>query len=251
MIQVAVCDDEPHIASELSGQIKNAFAGQGMTADIHPFTSVLKMTAQMRQTSFDVLFLDIDMPEMDGVDLGKHLRSLGVEAGIVYISNHDERVFETFKIAPLHFIRKNHFHDEIDETVQVIWAWWTRRQDRYLTIKSCGIIETVSIDDIIYVEALNKKQNIVTTSRTIPIKNTLNVLEGKLLDHGFLKPHKGYLVNYRAVDYIKGDAVVLKNGASIPISRLRLAEIKRAYLKLFSKNLLLNAEPIHEEEINK
>ena len=242
MLQAAVCDDEQSVLSELCAHIEAAFARRDMDVRLHPFTRVGALTEQMQKKPFDVLFLDIDMPDMDGVDLGIHLRSLNQDACIVFISNREDRVYETFQISPLRFIRKSRFPEEIDDAIRAIEDWRDKLKGKPLTVSSSGVCEVISVNDILYVECLNKVQNIVTVNRTIPVRYTMSFLEEQLPE--FLKPHKGYLVNYRFIDYIKTEAIVLKNGVSIPISRHRVTELKQAYLRLFSQALPFRASPV-------
>ena len=246
VLQVAICDDEHSVLSELCVRIEAAFAKRDIDVRVYPFTSVAAVIEQMQNNPFDVLFLDIEMPEMDGVDLGIQLRLLSHEACIVFISNRDDRVFETFQVLPLRFIRKIHFNEEIDDAIRAIEDWRNKHQDELLSVSSSGIREIILVNDIIYVECLDKVQNIVTVNRTIPVRYTMGFLEENLPD--FLKPHKGYLVNYRFIDYIKTETIVLKNGVTLPVSRHRITELKQAYLKLFSQSLPFSARSIHMTE---
>ena len=244
MLNIVICDDDEDVLGTLTERIEAEFVDLDFSVSVHPYSSVRKLTKDMEMTSFDVFFLDIDMPEISGVDFGLHLREHGADICIIFISNREERVFDTFKVDPLRFIRKAKFFDEIEESVRAVISWWERRRDRHLVISSRGDVISILVDDILYVECLDKTQNIVLPSQTISVKCTLSELEEKLCSHNFLKPHKGYLVNYRHIDYIKGMNLVLQNGVSIPISKYKALEIKKAYMKLVSKEMNVSAPHI-------
>jgi len=233
MLKVAICDDDPDILPELSARIKASFSACNTRVSVQLFSSVelLKQDA----SAFDVFFLDIDMPEMDGVDFGTFLRKNDNEACIVFISSREERVYDSLRVDPLRFIRKTCFNDEIDEAIEAIEVWWEKRRNRLLVIPSHGHLSTVPIDDILYIECFNKKQCVVTKTNTISFRGTMNDLEEKLLDQGFLRPHIGYLVNYRYINCISSAKIFLNSGASIPVSKHKAKEMKQLFIKLVSK----------------
>ena len=241
MIRVAVCDDEIHILKELSQRIEAAFIKQAFPISLFSFNQTEALWRQWESNAFDVLFLDIDMPGMDGVAFGRLLRARNLDPCIIYISNREERVFETFSVAPLRFVRKSLFLDEIDETAEAVIQWWESQQDRKMVIRSRESILSLPIDDIIYVECFAKVQNIVTGSDAYSMKSTLGELEDKLLAFGFLRPHKGYLVNYRHIGRIDQNSLLLRDGTKIPVSKHRITEVKKAYLRLTTQALNINA----------
>jgi len=232
LIKVVICDDEENVLSTLSARIEAAFARAELDASIEAFSSVKSLLNRLETDSYDVFFLDIDMPEMDGVVFGERLCASGFDACIVFISNREERVYDTFKVAPLRFVRKSRFNEEIDAAAQAVKSWWEQRRNKYLAIVMRGQVYSFLIDDILYVECFDKVQNVVTKTQTKSIRATMNELEEKLLGHGFLSPYKGYLVNYRYIDSIEKSSVILQNGVVIPLSKHKITETKRAFLRL-------------------
>jgi len=234
LFRAAICEDEVKVLQTISARIKTTFASLGLDISIESFSSVEAMLERMESTSFDVFFLDIDLPEMDGVDFGASLREQGSEACIVFISNREERVYDAFKAAPMRFIRKSRFCEEVDEAVMAVATWWERRKNQVLVLSTRGQVNTFPIGDILYVECFDKVQHLITRTQTKTIRATMSELEGKLLEHGFLNPHKGYLVNYKFIDSIESTGITLQNGVSIPISRYKLVDTKNAFLELVS-----------------
>ena len=248
MVRVAVCDDECYILKELAAQIEAAFLKAAFPVQMRSFDKIDDLWRSWEGEAFEVLFLDIDMPKMDGVAFGQFLRSRNLRPCIVYVSNRSDRVFETFSVAPLRFVRKSHFAREIDETVGAIVRWWDERRQRQLVLPSRDSIISLAVDDIAYVECFAKVQNIVTPDETYQVKRTLSELEGKLLDFGFLRPHKGYLVNYRHISRIETDCLLLRGGAKIPVSKHKIKETKQEYLRLTTRALSVRAQRLQAAE---
>lgn len=231
-MRVALCDDDQHILKELAPIIEKALAHIDINISVKTFESVKHIQNCNETTLFDVFFLDIDMPDMDGVAFGAFIREIGSDACIVYLSNRADRVFDTFKTSPLRFIRKDRFQDEIDDTTEAIWTWWKKRGERSLLVMVSGEYTSFLLDDILYVECFGRKQDIITKTKTETIVGTMSDLESKLLDCGFIKPHRGYLVNYKHITSFKASTIHLRNGVAIPVSRYKLPEIKQTYMRL-------------------
>jgi len=241
MIQVALCDDEDNILRELCDSTKAAFRAAGVPAQVKGFSNAAELWRGWERDPNEVVFLDIEMPEVDGISFGKFLRARNLNPCIIYLSNRDDRVFETFQVTPLRFIRKSRFHEEIDEAVSAITQWRESSRRRTLLITSRDSIESLNIDDIIYVESFGKTQSIVTADRTYSQKETLRELENKLSEYGFLRPHQGYLVNSRHIDRIERDVIVMQNGTKIPVSKYKVTETKNAFLRFTTDSLIFHA----------
>lgn len=237
-MKIAVCDDEAEALRAFSASIKEAFRHSGAEAGVSPFSSAGALRERISQEPFDVYFLDIDMPEMDGVEFGASVRAVDPDACIIFLSNREERVFDTFRVSPLRFIRKSNFPQEIDETARAVLAQKEAQGKKRLVVSSRGRILSFPTDDIIYVECFNKVQNIVTRTQTVEVRTTLKELNGQLLPQGFLCPHKGYLVNYRFILSIDASGIALQNGAVIPVSKYKITETKRLFMQLVA------AEPV-------
>lgn len=179
------------------------------------------------------------MLEKDGIELGHLLRSKAGSSCLIYISNREERVFETFSVTPLCFIRKSRFAEEIGEVILAILKWREQNKSHQLVLLSQGKLFTVPVNDILYVECWAKVQNVVTVFGDHEIRKTLHELEEQLKGFGFLQPHKEYLVNYRFISRIESSELFLKNGTALPISKYRHRERKQEFLRLVTQNFTL------------
>ena len=234
-MRVALCDDDQDVLNEIAPLIEKAIAGMGLNVSVKTFASVKQLQDVAEIAMFDVFFLDIDMPEMDGVDFGSFLRECGSDACIVFLSSREDRVFDTFKADPLRFIRKNRFQEEIDDAAKAILAWWEKRGERSLLVMLSGQYTSLLLDEILYVECFGRKQDIVTKTQTITITGTISDLESKLLDCGFIKPHRGYLVNYKHIISFKASSIHMRNGVAVPVSRYKIPQVKQAYMRLVAR----------------
>lgn len=232
-ISIAICEDEKSVLAYLHKQIIQAFEASEIPCSIDCFSNGrdLLRTA-LANTPYQVLFLDIEMPGMNGIEICRKLRDLHYETLVIFVSNKEELVFQTFEVQPFRFIRKNHFLEELPGVIRGVKKELATHKGTCLTIKERhgNSICTVNIYEILYIEVTGKYCHIVTTTRTQKIRYNLSDLEKDLQPHGFLKPHRSYLVNYRYIYDIKNDYLLLDDDTQIPISRNRVKEIRFQFM---------------------
>ena len=129
MISIAYCDDE-HAALQLyPGQVRSAFLQHHRTVQIDCFQQPQALMERIATNNgYNLLFLDISMPQMDGIELGRQLRRIADDVLIVFVSSHEELVFESFQVTPFRFIRKGHFYQDLEECVPAMITELEKRQ---------------------------------------------------------------------------------------------------------------------------
>lgn len=236
-LKIAICEDEPNVLLYLKTKIQDAFQAAKHSVMTYGYSSSLSLLKDAQTQAFNVFFLDIEMPNIDGLELAKRLREVVTErkSVIVYISNRDEMVYRSLKTNPLRFIRKSHFSEEIDETVQAIAHFFQECRLDALTIESNGRVITLQTSRIQYIEAINQVQIIHVGNQQYSVYSRISDFEEKLQPLGFLRVHKSFLVNYAHVRSITSKSVLLTNGIEIPLSKHRTAFIRQSYFDLLGE----------------
>lgn len=235
MRYAAICEDEKEILGYLRRQLQEQFKKNHFEIT---FSSYLNGTDLLSSISagekYDLLFLDIEMPGINGIEVCRKLRSLNSDILIIFISNKEELVFQTFEVRPFRFIRKNHFQEELPQLVKDIQNEFKGKTGYTLTIKeqNSSNVYSLNLNDIVYIEVIGKLCKIVTTSENYTLRYKLADFEKLLSDKGFLHPHRSYLVNYRYIFSIKKDHLLLDNQMQIPLSRKRIDTIKNQFIIL-------------------
>lgn len=235
--QIALCDDDETVLAQLTRLLTRAFERETLSADVSVFTGAEALLAAMRDTPFDALFLDIDMPGMDGIALADTLRRRGDATPIVFLSAREERVFETFRIAPLRFVRKSHVQSDLPEAVRAVAASLRAGSRVRLPLLTPQGMVRVAVDEVMWAESFGKKQTLVMTTGTLEVRHTLHELCEKLAPHGFLQVHRCYVVSCRYIFSIEAGRLIMDDRREIPISRYRLAECKEAFRRSISHGL--------------
>lgn len=208
--KIAICDDEPlHI-----DKIRSILLDEETDNYTKPANLLNAITAGKR---YDVLFLDIMMPEIDGISLARELRELDEDMLIVFITSKIEFMQTGYEVKAFRYLLK----DQIDMGLPKIWKDIEKElldhADTYFTYEFERKTYRYPCRDILYLES-NLRRIILHTNRDTA------ALYGKLDDLAikypmFVRIHKSFLVNRRHIRSISAGMVVLSNGDVLPISR--------------------------------
>lgn len=233
-LKVAVCDDEPRAISIISASVDSVFREYGTEIMLETFTAPAELLARLNGYSFDIIFLDISMPDMDGIELGRQLQKLKSGAEIVFVSSRMDRVFDTFAIQPFGFVRKTNFLDDIGEVVSRFVESRKAKSDdsRLAHFKEQQGMVTIDVTHVTYIECIRNTQVIHfdDSDKEHKLYSRMETLEEELKRFDFLRVHKGYLVSCKFIRRFDSNSVILTTGEEIPIGRSRRQESMDAYL---------------------
>lgn len=236
-ITVRICDDDQFAIGAVQGAVVSAFEKQGLLVETENFSNGHDLLESFRSSSCDLLLLDIDMPGSDGINCAVQLRQDKVNVEIIFVSNCENRVFDSFKVEPIAFVRKNHFFADMTNAITTFLRRRSKRQ-KSIAVKSGGKIVNVLIDEIEYVEGALAKQHIHVKGKKeyYEISSSMKALEDALTEYGFLRIHNGYLVNMLAINVIRNNDVEMKSGTLLPMSRGHAQETREKYLNMMRES---------------
>lgn len=184
--------------------------------------------------SYDVFFLDIEMPGLDGIALAKRLREIYPNTPMVFVSSHESLVFNTFEVEPFRFIRKGQFEVSLAPLVSDLLIKLKKNGQRtiYLTEPGTGDIYSFYMSDLHYIEAQRKDCRLRTRDRDVYLRCQISVLEKQLEKWSFIKCHRSYLVNWRCIFLIGKNTIRLTNGEEIPLSRAHSNAVRLAFMRI-------------------
>ena len=175
----------------------------------------------------DIVFLDYEMPGLDGIETARILRSRKNTCCIMYITSYPEHVFEAFEVSTYRYFVKPINLDKL--TVAMDDFIKEKKMLSPIVVNVDGEQLTISSEDVIYLEAEGKYCHIRTIDNTVRSSKTIAKVYELLPQHCFYRTHKSYAINLYCVRSIKDNYVVLSNGEKAAISRNNMAAFKRAY----------------------
>ena len=218
------------MAQELGSYLASYMEERSITAySVSSFSDGRALLEQVG--SFDVIFLDIQMQQPNGMETAKRLRQRGDRSLFVFVTVLKEYVFDAFQAEASDYLLKPLNSARFKRTMDRLLRSLEQRMAEDIVIRRRNGCEVVSLSDIVYCEVLGRKIYIHKKDGTvIDYYNKLEDLERRM-DGRFFKCRRSYLVN---LDYVRGcqaGQVLLSQGERIPASRLRERELTQALLR--------------------
>lgn len=230
MIKVAFCDDEAKILEDLSQRVINEFKSNKCEIDLYTTVNSMELLEHLKASTIDILFLDIDMPRLSGMDIAETLLNSEINTLLVFVTGQDALVYKSFKYHPFGFIRKTYFDEEISSVVKGLIEELRKNADTF-SFKANDSVNRVKIKDILYFESESNYLNLHTKDFVYKFRSTLSAMENELSVKGFIRTHKGFLVNQEHIFSVKTDTVVLDNNDILPIGRTNRDTIKARIMR--------------------
>ena len=233
MYRFAVCDDNPADADYVTALIKewNQKAGIPLGTEYYPSAEAF-LFAYEEDDSVDILFLDIEMGAMSGVELAKKLRAMGARLQIVFITGYMEYIDQGYDVEALHYLIKPVTGEKLGAVLDRAMARLETRENA-LVLSAAGRWVRLLLHEIQYLEVM---KNYVTVhsedGQEYSVKSPLSELERELND-SFCRIHRSVIVNLRFVKKVTKTSVTLKDGRELPLSRKSYEDVNQALIRYF------------------
>ena len=226
-MNILICDDVPDAAVQLTRIISLSFSD----ADIRVFSSAKEVLAFIRSGKVpDISFLDIIMPEMNGVLLAEKMREEGYAGPIVFLTSANDYAAQSYKVSAFSYLLKPPDANEVIDILIKAEKILKESDTAGLQIKTRQLTRFILFREISHVEVINQKIYLRLIDGTeVEIWSSLSVIAPKLLaDKRFAKSHSAFIVNMDAVSYIQGNTFIMQCGKEIPITK-KYSDIKKLY----------------------
>ena len=239
MFRIAIIDDDKAALSIVSSAVDTFFKEKNIEYNITSFYNPLNYLATIKEENFNLIFLDIDMPEKNGLSVAEETLSINKNTHIIFLSQREDLVFECLAIHPFGFIRKSNLINDFTLMMNQFYNYYLSNNEGGNKIEFVEKNRTVSfkINEIVYIYSDRNYQDIVTKDNKIEtIRIPLSTLEDKLKQFGFIRVHKCYIVNQSYIRIISNEEIKLTNDVTIPLSKKRRDEVIKEYLAYSRKN---------------
>ena len=226
-MRIAICDDEEQYRAQLRALIGKI--GGDLDAEIESFYDGNDLLSGFDRDPYDIVFLDIEMPEMDGITLAKNLRKKSEDVLIVFLTGHVEYAIEGYEVNALRYLTKPVQVDKLKEVLNFVNT--RNASQRQLIVKEEGDELVINLADIIYFEAQNQNVKIFTVKGDHTVRYNIGDFEEQLKEDGFFRTHRGYLVSLARVKKLVKCDVILDSGSgdvAVPVSRSNTKPLKEA-----------------------
>jgi DNA-binding LytR/AlgR family response regulator len=227
ILKIAICEDQDDDASRLISYIEDV----NIAVDITRFESgenLLSFLEDKPNVVFDMIFLDIYMKELNGMDTAKELRDRGVNSRIIFCTTSTEFSLDAFDVDAEQYLIKP---IKRDGKLEKILTKHLNEKSKIISVDAHGDIVQVNLDEVMYIESAGHNciahldNELIETSRVMTMDNFAKLLPPPR----FIRCHRSYIVNLSYVEKLDED-FIMKNGDTVYIRRGDFSKIKKAYL---------------------
>ncbi|MBQ6993017.1 MAG: LytTR family DNA-binding domain-containing protein [Lachnospiraceae bacterium] len=223
-MRIAVCDDEEkyrvHVKTELE-KIVNS-----IDVVIDSFAQGEDLLKKIENKPYDIIFLDIEMPTMDGITIAKKIREQSENMELVFLTNHVEYALEGYEVNALRYLTKPVNPVKLQEVISYMIKREKNRKIIWVKNKDCE--EKILVTDIIFMEAQNQKVEIHTKDKVYVHRYNMGDYEKELETDGFFRIHRGYLVALGSIESFGHHEVRMEDGTVLPVSKTKEKKLKDA-----------------------
>lgn len=231
--KIAVCDDEQIICSTMYNKLLDLSKSKSVIFEIDCFTSGEELCDEIKHTNYDLLFLDIELPKMNGVAVGQYIRETlkNETIQIAYISSKQEYAMELFEMRPINFLVKPLNYEKIRKII-----------DKFLTVSETDAhifkfkigreFHKILLSNILYFCSNGRKVRLIAQNEEFEFYGSLENIYSELKDNKFLFVHKSFIVNYKHIKGYEYEQITMINNAVIPISQPRRKAVRSMFLEL-------------------
>ena len=237
MLRIAICDDMPEFLEQTRLLAENwPHKPDGMS--VSAFGDGDALVEAHSAQPFDIIFLDVVMPLVDGIDTAAEIRRHDDSVKIVFLTFSKEFAYESYAVKANDYLLKPvdsaRFYDCLDACYRDVLE-----HEKCIIVKSTSGVHRVKLQSIEHIEAQGKQVLFsLTDGRAIEAMEPLYIYESKLfLNDGFFKCHRSYLVNLYKIDTYTQNEITMRSGCRIPISRSFHKQFKDAYFALLFGDL--------------
>lgn len=224
MFNIALCEDNSLQREELKNNLSKVLDEIGVEYKILTFETGEDLLKEYPE-KLDMLFLDIQMGELTGMETARKVREYDDKVEIIFITALWDYVQKGYEVRAFRYLIKPVKFKELQEQVTACVGNILHKRDTYITIKDKNNVLKIRTEDILFLETFERKVIIHTNSQDYIVKMSMNKLEKELTNKGFFRCHTSYIVNLIKIEELKKDYLLI-NKFTLPVSKHRMKNLK-------------------------
>ena len=229
MIHIAICDDEKQMSDHIRLLVSDFFRKKNREISLRTFLSGEELLNYDGQ--IDILFLDIQMKDIDGMETARRLRADKFQGFLIFITVLKEMVFQSFEVQAYDYLVKPVEEKQFERTMERLLASMQSVGEDSLLVQKGYEGRIIRKDEIVFCEIIDRKIYLnLVSDEVLDYYERIENLETKLGGH-FFRCHRSYLINLKHLKGYKNGTAYMDNGKEVPVSRLRSKEFSSVVLR--------------------
>ena len=229
-MKIAICDDEIQFLDDICILFKKWGKKHGIKLTLYRFTNGDDMLLALQNECIDLIFLDVVMPLLNGIDTAKEVRSNNQMIPIIFLTSSREFAVDSYEVKAFNYLLKPITEEKLFTVLDEFLKTFEKLKESFIVKTSLGFCK-INVADVVYLEAQNKHVIIyLSNDSTIEVREGFSKCEEFFSrKKGFFKCHRSYIVNLNHVEKFTKTQINTTNNASIPISRNNYVAFKEVY----------------------
>lgn len=233
MINIAICDDEEVVLHSVKKLVHQFFDKRNIEIGVSLFTSGEELVKSKKE--IDLLFLDIQMKDMDGMETARKMRNKNYKGFLIFITVLKEMVFQSFEVQAFAYLLKPIQNADFVKTMERVLQSMKNAEDAKLLVQRGVESRIISFDEIVFCEIIDRKVYLhLKAGDIIDYYDKMENLETKL-DDRFFRCHRSYFINLQYLISYKNGVASMTGNHQVPVSRLRSKEFSNVILQYMKK----------------
>ena len=232
MIEIAVCDDDKFTVDYIVNTLTHISKKNNLYINIHTFTSGMDFILNYNPSkSYDIIFLDILLDSLNGIDIAKHIRENNDITKIIFISSSSEYILDGYDVEASNYLIKPLDYEKLNKVfIKAIKSLYNTNS-KLLKINHGSKTITLPLSKVLYFEVYNRKVIAILDNSTIEFYSRLSDIEVLISKYNFVRCHRSYLVNVCKISQLSSSEITLNNFAKIPIGKKYINNVENAFFK--------------------
>lgn len=233
MVTVFICDDDQEALDRYARLINIISKKNKIAVSISSFSSGEGLLFHLSDSpdQADIIYLDVLMGRLNGMDTAKKLREIECKSEIIFLTTSEDYVYDAFDTAPVQYLLKTATSTEKFEQVFLRAVALVQKKSTDMFIIESGTIQKViPTKDISYLEIWKRVVTVhYNETEKADFYSTMEELESRLLDKGFVRIHRSYIVSLSYISKFQQNSLFLKTGENIPIGVTYMKQVRQAF----------------------
>lgn len=233
MIKIAICDENFQDRKNLKGYIEDFNKQYDIPCRVYEYESGESLLREIESQPYHIVFLDIGMKQLSGVELAKQIRVCNRQATLIFLASTPDYALVGYTVHAYDYLLKPldkiTFRDTLEDIYKHIETHLTS-DNIYIFPTTQGTLK-LNLNQILYIESNNRKTTIHVEGGIYTCHYSINALEEKLAFEGFIRTHRSFIVNHKKVKEVKASEVILEDGTSVFMSKYKQKIVKEKLTK--------------------
>lgn len=239
MIKIAICDDEKLAVDQHVKIAKDCLMTAGIGNEITTYTQSQNLLYDISDDSFfyDLILLDIEMPEINGMEISKQIKAYLPDVRIIFVTSHTEYAIDAFELSIFRYVPKNDLGTKLATAITDAARLIELEYGQEYVIQTANRMEKIPYKEIFYIRRDGKNAVIISGYGISKVRKSLQRVFEELDAPEFIYIDRGYIVNIIQIMKVSNATAYLKNGEQLPISRSHLQDVKQKINQFWGEHI--------------